>query len=251
MLSAVNQTLCYHLTMGLSSSIKAKINSFLRIFGVQILRIENTLRFRDFVSERNLIAARGVLHIGAHFGEERFVYSEFEKPVLWIEAVPEYFNQLRSNISTLDNQEARLLLLSDDERVVEFHIASNDGASSSLYELSKNSGFEKTGLRMETSIQVSTMRLDKTLSKEDFLKFDHWVVDVQGAELEVLRGAGKSLSYCNSIQVEVSHREVFVGGTEYLELVDFLTCAGFIQIWEAHEGEHMDVLFIRRNSSIS
>jgi FkbM family methyltransferase len=178
------------------------------------------------VSERNLIAARGVLHIGAHFGEERFVYSEFEKPVLWIEAVPEYFNQLSSNVATIDHQEARLLLLSDEERVVEFYIASNEGASSSLYELSKGSGFEKTGLKMETTIQLSTTRLDKALSKEDFLKFDHWVVDVQGAELEVLRGAGEFIIYCNSIQVEVSRREIYVGGTKYSELVDFLNQIG-------------------------
>jgi FkbM family methyltransferase len=236
--------------MTFSSRIKSQINSTLRNFGIEILRIENTTRFKDFVLERNLVAARGVLHIGAHFGEERFIYSELQKPTLWVEAVPEYYNQLRFNIEDIDNQEARLFLLSDDERVVDFYIASNDGASSSLYELAEKSGFEKTGLKMEASVQLKTIRLDKALSKEDFLKFDHWVVDVQGAELAVLKGAGEFFIYCNSIQVEVSRREIYVGGTKYAELVDFFNQRGFVQIWEAHTGEHMDVLFIRRNSLI-
>ena len=233
--------------MAFSSRIKAQINSILRIMEFEILKIENTTGFKNFVSERNLVASRGVLHIGAHFGEERFIYSELQKPVLWVEAVPEYFNQLRFNLENFENQEARLLLLSDEERIVNFYIASNDGASSSLYKFSEKNGFEKTGLKMETSVQLKTTRLDKALNQEEFSKFDHWVVDVQGAELAVLKGAGEFLKYCNSIQVEVSRREVYVGGTKYSELVDFLIRTGFVQIWEAHTGEHTDVLFIRRN----
>lgn len=235
--------------MGFTSKVKAQINSVLRYFGIEILRIENSSRFRDFVSERNLIASRGVLHIGAHFGEERFMYAKFQKPVLWVEAVPDYFKQLMANIEAIDDQEARLFLLSDEERVVDFYIASNEGASSSLYALSKKNGFEKTGLKMESTVQLKTIRLDQALSEEDFLKFDHWVVDVQGAELAVLKGAGEYLSFSNSIQVEVSRREIYVGGAEYSELVDFLNHRGFVQIWEAHTGEHMDVLFLRRNGA--
>lgn len=235
--------------MGLTSKVKAQNNSVLRNFGIQILRIENSLKLRDLVLKSNLVAARGVLHIGAHFGEERFMYAEFQKPVLWFEGVPDYFKQLTANINSIDNQEARLFLLSDEERIVDFYIASNDGASSSLYELSKKNGFEKTGLKMESTVKLKTVQLDKVLGEEEFLKFDHWVVDVQGAELAVLKGAGEFLSFCNSIQVEVSRREIYVGGAEYTELVDFLNHRGFVQIWEAHRGEHMDVLFMRRISA--
>ena len=189
---------------------------------------------------------RGILHIGAHFGEERFYYASLSKPVMWIEAVPDYFETLSSNISECQDQQAHLLLLSDDEKEVDFYIANNEGASSSLFQLSKRSGFQDSGLRMEGAIRLKATRLDKAFDKEAIRHFDHWVLDVQGAELEVLVGAGELLNFCNSIMVEVSRREVYIGGTDYFELIHLLRESGFIQIWEAHSGEHMDVLFMRR-----
>jgi hypothetical protein len=93
--------------------IKSIINRVLELSGYQVVKIENSSGFRDFVSSRNLEAARGVLHIRAHFGEKRFVYSKLAKPVMWIEAVPEYFEKLVSNISGFEKQQAHQLLLSD------------------------------------------------------------------------------------------------------------------------------------------
>lgn len=57
------------------------------------------------------------------------------------------------------------------------------------------------------------------------------------------------MSFYNSIQVEISRREICVGGAEYSELVDFLNHSGFVEIWEAHTGEHVEVLFMRRISA--
>jgi FkbM family methyltransferase len=227
-------------------NIKSRFNSLLSFFGYQVLRIENSLGFKEFVAIRNLEMASGVLHIGAHFGEERFLYSELNKPVLWIEAVPDYFQLLAANISGFANQEARLLLLSDSEKQADFFIANNEGASSSLFRFAENNGFENSGLRMERQIRLTTVRLDRAFQHDEILLFDHWVIDVQGAEMEVLRGAGLLLKSCNSMMIEVSRREIYVGGSSYFDLTEFLEKEGFVQIWEAHRGEHMDILFIRR-----
>jgi hypothetical protein len=64
--------------------------------------------------------------------------------------------------------------------------------------------------------------------------------------MEALKGAGELLNSCKSMMIEVSRREIYVGGSDYFELTDFLKDNGFIQIWESHKGEHMDVLFLRR-----
>jgi FkbM family methyltransferase len=233
--------------MGLVNYIKRGLNNLLGFAGFRIVTNENSTSYRDFVYLQNFDFVRGVLHVGAHFGEERFEYASHNLPVMWVEAVPAYFDVLSANIAEFSNQEARALLLSDQENVCEFFIASNEGASSSIYELSSSSGFENMGLKMVEKITLNSVRLDSAFKPDVIGKYDHWVIDVQGAELNVLQGAGDLIKYCNSLLVEVSRREIYRGGTDYLLLISFLKDNGFLQIWEAKVGEHMDVFFVRRN----
>jgi FkbM family methyltransferase len=231
------------------TKFKVFFNTQLGRIGYQVVRGENSIPVREFMSYEILTAAKGVLHIGAHFGEERFKYSQLKLSVLWIEAVPDFFNILQRNIEDFENQQAIQLLLSDHEREMEFKLANNEGASSSIYDLSQKSGFEDSGLAMIGTISLQSSRLDQVFETEQISGFDHWVIDVQGAELEVLMGAGDLLNSCNSLEVEVSRREIYNGGTTYHELIDFLKSHGFIQLWEARDGEHMDVLFIKRREN--
>lgn len=235
--------------MRIAKDFKTYINRVLHKFGLEIVKVENTTDFRSFAKSSNLASVSGILHIGAHFGEERYIYDALQKPVLWIEAVPQYFEQLQENISEFKLQKAKQMLLADEERDFEFFLTNNEGASSSIYQLAAVNGFEDSGLKVDNSIILTSKRLDEQFSKEALSKFDHWVIDVQGAELDVLKGAGDLLSVCNSIDVEVSRREIYVGAAIYSEIVDYLTSRGFVQIWEARSGEHMDVLFIKRNGS--
>jgi hypothetical protein len=71
------------------------------------------------------------------------------------------------------------------------------------------------------------VRLDNLLVNVDIKDFTHWVIDVQGAELLVLQGAGDLISYCKSITIEVSSRETYLGGVKHLELKDYLSIFNF------------------------
>src|SRR2546428_143455 len=76
---------------------------------------------------------RGVLHIGANFGQEAGYYAKLGLKVIWVEADPLLFDRLQENIATFDEQSAHQCLASDiDGQEVDFHIASNDGGSSSI-----------------------------------------------------------------------------------------------------------------------
>ena len=68
----------------------------------------------------------------------------------------------------------------------------------------------------------------KTLDKifnENAIKiknYNHWIIDLQGAELQALHGAKKSLKYCRSINVEISKKKYYSGeSTEWLKLKKF------------------------------
>ena len=76
-------------------------------------------------------------------------------------------------------------------------------------------------------------------------EYSHWVVDLQGAELEALVGAGDLLKSCLSMEIEVSKRRVYEGGVSFLELEKFLGSKRFCSLWEPARDSHGDHLFFR------
>jgi hypothetical protein len=137
-----------------------------------------------------------------------------------------------------------LALLGEVEREsVLFHVSSNDAASSSIYEFGSELGFER--LRMTKTLRLPMVRLDSILSISDAAKYPHWVLDVQGSEMNVLKGSGALLDQCLSIYVEVSTRQVYKGGVLFQELKEFLTNKGFIPLWNPLNMSHENVIFAR------
>jgi FkbM family methyltransferase len=191
-----------------------------------------------------IINAKGVLHIGAHYGQERHFYGENDLNVIWIEAIPEVYAELEKNISGFDKQIAYCALVGNESIAgVNFYISNNNGSASSIFDISQNSKFKSVSIQKE--IQISMTRLDDLLSNLEIANYSHWVIDVQGAELLVLQGAGNLLSYCQSITIEVSTRETYINGARYQELKSFLFSHGFIPLWEPAKNDHTDIPFIR------
>ena len=184
--------------------------------------------------------------MGAHRGTEAAIYDWFHKKTLWIEANPKIFIELENNVSTYVNQKAYNILLheTDDEEFL-FNISSNDGASSSIY----NFGTEslKDNLKMVEKIKLKSKKIDTFLLQKSVQAkdYDFWVMDVQGAELPVLKGAKKSLESCNFIYVEVSHGDYYKNGTQWTDLKNFLKINNFENMWEP-QSNHEDVLFKKK-----
>ena len=147
-----------------------------------------------------LHAAKGIFHLGAHRGTEAAVYNWLHTRAVWIEANPEIFVDLKDNVSKYINQKAfNILLFDSDNKVIKFNISNNDGASSSIYEFGDES--KKQNLRMVESINLKSQKID-TFFEENKINcedYDFWVIDLQGSELPVLKGAQHSLKKCNYI----------------------------------------------------
>ena len=186
-----------------------------------------------------------MLHIGAHYGQESKFYEELGVKVIWFEALPENYEMLLYNIRNFPNQIAMMALLGKQNiDNVKFNIANNNGASSSIYSFGKNVSVKN--LKMVNSVQLPMKRLDYILRKEQVLEYNHWIIDVQGAELSVCIGAGNLLNYVNSIEIEVSTREEYVDGSNYEELKYFLSNYGFYPLWEPKKDSHEDILFLKK-----
>ena len=193
-----------------------------------------------------IINSGSILHIGANAGQEAQFYADFNLRVLWIEADPDIFNQLSKTVKKFPNQTALSYLLNDHNGQVDFFVANNSGISSSIFQLSKNHGFEKLGLVQTHSKKLYDVTLD-SLDQVKYGDFAHWIIDVQGAELNVLRGSINLLKNVKSLTIEVSTREVYENSTKWEDLIKFMDSYGFFACWEPESDQHEDVLFINKS----
>ena len=207
-----------------------------------------------------LYKSKGVLHIGAHRGSERFVYDWLGKKVVWVEANPRIFNELENNLIEFKYQKGyEALLHSKKGKMVDFFLSSNDHASSSIHDFSQdfkdNKLFfqnKKRNITMVNKTKLKTQTLDDLVLENDIdiKKFNHWIIDVQGAELAVLEGARKSLKHCETITVEVSTEDFYEKGSKYNEVKEFLGDMNY-KVIKDPKRNHEDVIFIRKDLLIN
>jgi FkbM family methyltransferase len=229
-----------------------KINRFLKFllvslltkFGLVIGRVSTNVHLESRIHGSFVKRTGGVLHIGAHKGQEANFYDRHSASVLWVEAIPEVYEILNKQIVSFSNQRAILALLGDENQdSVPFHLSSNDSVSSSIYEFGSELGVEN--LIMTKTLYLPMLRLDSILSDAESANFPYWVLDVQGNELNVLKGSGSLLDQCHAIYTEVSTREVYKRGGLYQELKNFLNDKGFIALWDPLDASHENVIFTR------
>ncbi len=214
---------------------------------------QDSPRVRSALLDQYKRRAKGILHLGAHLGQEARDYAELNKPVVWVEALPHIHARLAKTIEQFPGQRALCALLGDRngaQRI--FHISNNsEGVSSSIFQFGgygsgDNSLWPELGLAMVDSLTLPMFRLDTLLLGNDIdaRQYDFWVVDLQGAELLALQGCGDLLALCRALYVEVSTVEVYQGGVLWSELRQWLAQRGFEPLWQPGQ-EHDDVLFVR------
>lgn len=173
--------------------------------------------------------SRGVIHVGANSGQERELYAAFDLPVLWIEPIPEVFEKLLSNIAMYPKQRAlRALVTDSDGREVPFYISNNEGQSSSVLDLAEHTQLWPDVIFSDTMI-LTTVTLPTLLAREgiDPAIYDVLVLDTQGSELLILRGAAGVLRNFHFIKTEAADFEAYAGGCKVEDLNAFLSPRGF------------------------
>jgi FkbM family methyltransferase len=220
-----------------------------------LARLHRRSRRKRF--ERFLSDAAGVIHVGAHTGQERDLYARHGLAVLWIEPLEELFAELSRNIAPYPSQRAVLALVTDRDGVEhEFNVASNAGASSSILEL---------GLHSEVWPEVRYVDTRRLISKTlptllaehglDPSAYDAIVVDTQGADLLVLKGAEPLLGGFRYVQVEAPDFEAYLGCGHAADVADFLGALGFEEMARRTIGRHAaggryyDLLFAKRGQT--
>lgn len=98
---------------------------------------------------------------------------------------------------------------------------------------------------------VKTKTLDSIIEKDNLKKPNFIKLDVQGAELDILKGAGNSLDECHLIYMECPVLEYNIGAPTFNDYIHFMKQLGYtpLQILEQHlvNGElvQFDIIFIK------
>lgn len=197
--------------------------------------------------------AKGVIHIGANEGQERDLYARRGLNVIWIEPIPEVFEVLKKNIKNYPDQIAFQYLITDkDGAEYDFHIANNQGASSSIYDIKLHKDIWPE-VTYQKSIKLRSVTLATMVKKEavNLKNYDALVIDTQGSELLVLKGAASILPSFKFIKAEVPDFEAYSGCSQLKDVAKFLTSCGFKEYTRHKFAEHpkggayYDILFTR------
>ena len=201
--------------------------------------------------DRFLKEVSGVVHVGANFGQERKLYSTYGLSVVWIEPIPEVFTQLDSNIRGFKNQQALQALVTDiDDKEYEFHIANNDGASSSILEFKQHKDVWPS-VHYTTTVLLKSITLATLFKKEqiDVSNYQALIMDTQGSELLVLRGSLPILDNFKFIKTEVPDFEAYEGCCQLSDINDFMSEHGYKEISRnkfasrAEGGSYFDIVY--------
>jgi FkbM family methyltransferase len=175
----------------------------------------------------------GVLHIGAHFGEENGVYNDLNIPKrIFFEPLPSNFQVLKNNIG--GNYTLLNIALGNDNKRISMNVeTANSGQSSSILNPVLHIS-QYPHIKFETTEEVEMKRLDDL--DLDLSEFNFINIDVQGYELEVFKGAAKTLHNIEYIMSEINRDEVYQNCARLEQLVDFLSPYGFKLVEETWDG---------------
>ena len=202
-----------------------------------------------------------VLDIGACEGEESIRYARaFPRARIFaFEPLPANQELIRVNLAR-HSLEGRVelvpLALADETGESTFHVSSgrpreefsgpdwNYGNKSSSLLPPASASAMHGWIEFKESITVRTDTLARFCASRGLSRIDFVHLDVQGAELRVLRGAGAHLARVTALWLEVADRELYRGQALRGEIHRYLRSRGFALVAAAMHGVEGDAFYV-------
>ena len=194
---------------------------------------------------------KGVVHVGAHLAEEVDFYEKAgASRVMWVEANPAIYEKLIEKFAIrthtgVQHSFVNKCLSDEDGQVVNFNIT-NKTQSSSMLNLQEHTKYYPD-IKVVETISMTTTTFQKIAETTEYNPklYDFLCIDVQGAEMKVLKGFGNLLNTFNMICIEVNEEHLYENGALLNDINHHLGLYGFINkltvMTEAKWGEALYV----------
>jgi len=169
----------------------------------------------------------------------------------------------RRNLAAFDARSIELaeIALSDDVGTAIFHLSSGgeDSTGSNFNRYNKSSSLFKPELEetqkywptlsFDETIEVQTDKLENYCMEKSINSIDFIHMDVQGAEIMVLRGAGRLVNQIKSVWLELGDVPLYQGQPLRNEVDTFMKDHGFIKILESEAlaDVYGDALYVNKD----
>ena len=193
--------------------------------------------------QRYQIECNSILHIGGHFAEEAsYYYNQGIQRCIFIEGNPEVFSKMEKVLSDYPSYKGVKALLSSKEETLTFNVASNEGLSSSIFQ-PKRVNTERPDITFDKFMTLTSVTLDSL----SLGFFDLIVIDVQGAEANVIAGGQETIRKAKVIWIEVEAGESYENSPDSSDIVAKLS-EDFIPLYiNMNENKWGDALFMNRS----
>jgi FkbM family methyltransferase len=175
------------------------------------------------------VRPRAVVDVGANIGQFALAAAHMLRPerLISLEPIPEVRGRLQKlPLPSGIDFEICGVALADRPGEAEFRVMSQT-ASSSLLPLGRIHQDLYPEIREERTIRVPVETLDIFLAKHPLLAPSLLKLDVQGAELAVLRGCARLTESFRWILLETSTLPFYTGGAGFAEIHTHLSQAGY------------------------
>jgi FkbM family methyltransferase len=209
------------------------------------------------LAQMNLPAPRGVLQVGASYGQEmREFLSNGIRAGVFVEPLPQPHAHLVQVCSQIPHYlPVQALCAESVGQQHRFHVASNGGMSSSLLKpanhlrVNAHVSFPETVELSSTTVTelLAGLRREGQAAVVDSL--DLLYMDTQGAEFKVLLGAVPVLQQFKYLYFEVMRNAMYEGQTPFLAYAHLLEALGFTlnNVYFCHPEQTGNALFVRKD----
>ena len=211
--------------------------------------VNMTTREQDILEHFNPKKNDTVVDIGAHLGRYALISSNRvgkEGKVITIEANPLVFEKLKKNLelNKITNTICLNYAVYSEKTKIKLFIRKEESTNTE-YSLRNTVMVDRDKLMVERSkdvervLEVNADTLDNIMDLNDIKQESvNWIkIDVEGAELEVLKGATNVLSKSKDISILIEIHDVGNGKTLYQPIMDLLNNYNFKKEFEKiHKG---------------
>ena len=172
----------------------------------------------------------GVIHVGGHTGEElEEYYSKGIDNLIVFEPLPQTFSKLSEEASKYSFKSLQLInkAVGAENKQVEMYVSPGNTECSSILKPTKVL-INYPDIDFSTKETVDMVTLDSVISENH--NFNFLNIDVQGYELEVLKGAEKTLQNIDYVFTEVNLVDLYEGNPLVEDMDNFLQSCGLVRV---------------------
>lgn len=192
------------------------------------------------------IKPKSIIHVGAHHAEE---FNQYKAngwgKVFWFEAIGENIEIIERVVLNSGDEVINAAVWSKSGSILNFNIASNSQSTSAL-EFGQHSSLYPD-IRKVSTRKIISLALDDYFESKPIPEFVN--LDIQGSELEALKGFSQSLNNVKWIYTEVNKKELYKNCALVNEIDDFLLEFGFVRLktrWVLNHGWG-DALYVKKH----